>query len=166
MTTRPNGEGAKQGPTSTRKRSPATRPTKEAQAAPTAQRATAARTATVNLPFVTAEFRMPDVHVPEVHVPRPRVPSMHMPTVHVPRPPVPHVSRREVSDVARFAASHLPSRKRLGFFASLGALAALDVIDWPVAAVVAAGSAIRDRQATEPRSPRAARAAAPPASAS
>jgi hypothetical protein len=75
------------------------------------------RTATVNLPFVTAQFRLPDVEVPRV-------------------------SGREVMYAANAARSYLPAPPRLAYFAGLGLAAAFEVIEWPVAVAIGAGTVI------------------------
>ncbi|HEY0486701.1 MAG TPA: hypothetical protein VGD72_10675 [Mycobacteriales bacterium] len=80
----------------------------------------ARRTRTVHLPYVTAIVEIPRMG----------------------RPRLPHVGRREVAEAAGAATSFLPPPRRLLFYGGLGALAALEVIDWPVAAVVAAGTYI------------------------
>jgi hypothetical protein len=78
------------------------------------------RTATVNLPFVTAQFRAPELHLPHVHVP----------------------GRQEVGALAQTARSMLPSPKTVLYFGGLAALAAIEVIEWPVAAAIAVGTAL------------------------
>ena len=86
------------------------------------------RSATVNLPFVTAQFRVPDVHAP---------------------------SRGEIGAAARGARSMLPSTKSMLFFGGLAATAAVGVIEWPVAAAIGIGSALASRGSADPQ-PRAA----------
>jgi len=120
------------------------------------------RTATVTLPFVTAEFRVPDVHVPSVHVPHltlpsAHVPSVHLPSVHMPRPPVPHASGQDVTTAARVVGSYLPPREQLVLYAGMGAGAVAGLIEWPVAAAVAAGTYVakRARSGGGPRPPAA-----------
>ena len=106
-----------------------------------------ARTATVNLPFVTAEFRAPEVHLPSVPHPTWRsVPLMGR----LPQPHVPEAAGRQVSDVARVVGSHLPEREQLALFAGLGAVAVAGVIDWPVAAAVAAATVVAKRARRSP----------------
>lgn len=80
------------------------------------------------------------VPVPELHVRHVPVPEVHMagvtvPTVHV---SVPHGWQPHLPEV---------STNRVLWFGGLAALAALDVIAWPVAGVVAAGSYIAERRA-------------------
>lgn len=74
------------------------------------QPARAPRTATVDLPFVTAHFRVPDVPA--------------------------------VRELTRACCSGTSARvpKRLAFYAGLGAAAAVEVIGWPVAVAVGAGT--------------------------
>ena len=66
---------------------------------------------------------------------------------------LPGPGTRRVAEAGRSAVSHLPSRKRLLFYGALGAMAALEVISWPVAAAVGVGTAIagRDRDGREER---------------
>jgi hypothetical protein len=71
-----------------------------------------AQTATVRLPFVTAQFRVPDVDIG----------------------PVMHVVR-----------SSLPTPRRALYYGGLASLAALSVIDWPVAAAIGIGTEIARR---------------------
>lgn len=78
------------------------------------------RTATVTLPFVTAEFRMPQFRLPTV-------------------------SRREVTDAAGAVASAAPPPEQLAYYGGLGLLAVLELIDWPVAVAVGAGTVIAQR---------------------
>ncbi|MCE3551354.1 hypothetical protein LWC33_07800 [Pseudonocardia sp. RS11V-5] len=76
------------------------------------------RSATVNLPFVTAQFRAPDLHAPR---------------------------REDFEAVARGARSVLPSGKALLFFGGLAVTAVAGVIEWPVAAAIGVGSALASR---------------------
>jgi hypothetical protein len=80
----------------------------------------ARRTATVNLPFVTAQFRAPDLHMPRVHMP----------------------DRQEINSTLRTVASYLPPPRKVLYFGGLALAAALEVIEWPVAAAVAVGTAV------------------------
>lgn len=98
-----------------------------AQARPKAKEPHRQRTATLKLPFVTAQFR-----VPEVHMPRPRMPH-------------PPVSGQEIKDMAGAVVSVLPPPDRLAYYAGLGALAAFEVIDWPVAAAIGVGTVVAQR---------------------
>ncbi|WP_433276905.1 hypothetical protein ACQPZA_35925 [Pseudonocardia xinjiangensis] len=86
------------------------------------------RSATVNLPFVTAQFRVPDLHAP---------------------------SRGDLDAAARGARSMLPSTKSMLFFGGLAATAVVGVLEWPVAAAIGIGSALASRGSADPR-PRAA----------
>lgn len=94
------------------------------------------RTATVSLPFVTAEFRAPDLHLP------------HVPTPHVSMP-----GRDDVDAAVRTAKSYLPSPKQVTYYGGLAALAAFQVIEWPVAVAIGIGTAVagqrEGRQAPE-----------------
>ncbi|SMD24728.1 hypothetical protein [Kibdelosporangium aridum] len=79
-----------------------------------------ARTATVNLPFVTAQFHAPELHLPHVRVP----------------------DRQEISAALRTVGSYLPSPRKTVYYGGLALMAALELIDWPVAAAVAVGTAV------------------------
>jgi hypothetical protein len=86
------------------------------------------RTATVNLPFVTAEFRAPQLHMP-----------------HMPHVPTPHVAKDEVVAAAQTARSYLPEPRQALYFGGLALLAAIEVLEWPVAAAIGVGTAIASR---------------------
>lgn len=77
-----------------------------------------AHEATVELPFVTAQF-----HAPEVHVP----------------------GREDVTSAANAVRSQLPSRDHALFYGALGLSAAFAVIDWPVALAIGVGTALVSR---------------------
>jgi hypothetical protein len=81
------------------------------------------RSATVNLPFVTARFRVPDLQPP---------------------------SREEFGWVVQTARSMLPSGRTLLFFGGLTATAIAGVIEWPVAAAIGIGSALAAQGTTNP----------------
>jgi hypothetical protein len=82
------------------------------------------RAATVDLPFVTAQFRAPDLHVP---------------------------SRDELGAAARGAWSMLPSRSSMLFYGGLAVTAVVGAIEWPVAAAIGVGSALASRGAANPQ---------------
>lgn len=82
------------------------------------------RSATVNLPFVTAQFRVPDVHAP---------------------------SRDDLGAAARGARSMLPSTKSMLFFGGLAATAVVGAVEWPVAAAIGVGTALAGRRAADPQ---------------
>jgi hypothetical protein len=64
------------------------------------------------------------------------------------RPPrLPRVGRRELAEAADFARSLLPPPDQALFFAGLGALVLVELIEWPVAAAVAAGTVVAQRGA-------------------
>jgi hypothetical protein len=79
-----------------------------------------ARSATLTLPFVTAQFRAPELHVP---------------------------SRKEIGDAARGAQSMLPSRSSMLFYGGLAVTAVVGAIEWPVAAAIGVGTALASRGA-------------------
>jgi hypothetical protein len=81
------------------------------------------RTATINLPFMTAVFRVPEVHAP---------------------------TREDLDAAARGAWSMLPSGKSALFYGGLAATALAGVIEWPVAAAIGIGSALASRGAANP----------------
>ncbi|GAA4693906.1 hypothetical protein GCM10023215_34300 [Pseudonocardia yuanmonensis] len=86
------------------------------------------RAATVNLPFVTAQFRAPDLHAPK---------------------------REDLEAAARGARSMLPSGRSLLFMGGLAVTAVAGVIEWPVAAAIGIGSALASRGKVDvaPRGP-------------
>ena len=59
----------------------------------------------------------------------------------------PTLGRRELSDAARVAASYLPDRKRLLYYGALGVLAAVEVVEWPVAVAIGVGTEVARRTA-------------------
>jgi hypothetical protein len=81
------------------------------------------RSATVNLPFVTAQFRAPHLHMP---------------------------GRADLDAAARGAQSLLPSPKSLLFFGGLAATAVAGIIEWPVAAAIGVGTALASRGEANP----------------
>jgi hypothetical protein len=90
---------------------------------------TSHRIKTLHLPYVTAIIEVPQV----------------------PRPHLPHVRRRDLAEAAGAVTSYLPSPGQLLFYGGLGALAALEVLEWPVAAAVAAGTYVARRSRDDDR---------------
>jgi hypothetical protein len=82
-----------------------------------------ARTATVNLPFVTATFRRPDLHLPHIRVP----------------------NRHQALSAVQAIQPYLPSPRQAAYFGGLAALAAFEVLEWPVALAIGAGTALMGR---------------------
>ncbi|QUH03957.1 hypothetical protein HUO13_26870 [Saccharopolyspora erythraea] len=80
---------------------------------------------TVNLPGVTAELHQPDHYIP---------------------------TRDDLANAANTVRSYLPSGKAMVFYGGLGALAAFDVLAWPVAAAIGVGTALAQQSAAESRS--------------
>jgi hypothetical protein len=78
------------------------------------------RTATVNLPFVTAQFRAPDLHLPK------------------PKP-------QEIGAALQTARSFLPPPRQALYYGGLALMAALEVVEWPVAAAIGVGTALAGR---------------------
>lgn len=81
------------------------------------------RTATVNLPFVTATFRAPDVRLP---------------------------GRENVNSAVRQAGNLLPSPKAALYYGGLAATVVAGLIDWPVAAAIGVGTALASRGEARP----------------
>ena len=94
---------------------------KEVTGAEPAGRAAGPRTATVNLPFVTAQFRAPNLRMP---------------------------SRGDLGAAARGVGSYLPSPKAALYFGGLAVTAALEIIEWPVAVAIGVGTALASRGET------------------
>ena len=80
------------------------------------------RTATVNLPFVTAQFRTPDLHLPK------------------PRP-------QEIGAVLESVRTFLPSPQQALYYGGLALMAAVELVEWPVVAAIAVGTALARRGA-------------------
>ncbi|HEY6595399.1 MAG TPA: hypothetical protein VI011_15075 [Asanoa sp.] len=118
-----------------------------------------ARTTTVELPFVTAQFRLPRIQTPRTLRPPIRTSWIRAPRWSAPRVP----SRLEVRAAARGASSFLPPPRRLAYYAGLGALAVLEVIEWPVAAAIGVGTAVAVRTRRDEPASAARTAGAPPA---
>ncbi|WP_211177627.1 hypothetical protein [Pseudonocardia acidicola] len=84
-----------------------------------AEREGGGRGATVNLPFVTAQFHKPDLHLPRMR-------------------------RPDLGATAGAAAAKARSLSPadLAYYAGLGALTAFELIEWPVALAIGAGTAL------------------------
>jgi predicted component of type VI protein secretion system len=89
------------------------------------QAARTARTATVELPFVTAEFRIPELRMPDVT-----------------QLPVAGVSRDDVDGAVALVRSYLPPPQQAAYYVCLGVLGALQMLEWPVVLAIGAGTAI------------------------
>lgn len=83
------------------------------------------RTATITLPFVTAQFRAPDIHLPSIPLRTPQ--------------------RTDLNRALATIRSGLPSPEKAGLYAGLAAMGALEIIEWPVVLAIAAASAITQR---------------------
>ncbi|PKW13127.1 hypothetical protein [Saccharopolyspora spinosa] len=93
--------------------------TKQRRPADSEVTATTGREAmTVNLPGMSAEFHKPDHYIP---------------------------TRDDLAGAVNTVRENLPSPQMMAFYGGLGALAALSVIEWPVAAVIGVGTAITQR---------------------
>lgn len=93
------------------------------QASASSGRQAASRTTTVNLPFVTATFRMPEM--PEV-----KMPEVRMPT------------RGDMDAAVQTVQPYLPSAQQAAYYGGLAAIAAIELIEWPVALAIGAGTAV------------------------
>jgi hypothetical protein len=111
-------ESAVHAETATTERADEVRPARRAEG-----RFEGRRSATVDLPFVTAQFRVPDLQPP---------------------------SWEELGWVVHTARSMLPSGTSLLFFGGLAATAIAGIIEWPVAAAIGVGSALARQGATNP----------------
>ncbi|GAA5039774.1 hypothetical protein [Thermocatellispora tengchongensis] len=77
---------------------------------------------TLNLPMVTIRARKPEL------------PSVRLPDV-----------RRELGHAVDIARTFLPPPERMVYYGGLAALAAVGVIDWPVAAAIGVGTIVVQR---------------------
>jgi hypothetical protein len=68
-----------------------------------------------------------------------------MMTVQLHRPHVPRVIPHDMDEAVDTVQSSLPPVERLAYYAGLGALAALGIIEWPVAAAIGAGTMLAKR---------------------
>ena len=81
------------------------------------------RSATIDLPFVTAQFRAPELRVP---------------------------TREDLDTAARSARSMLPSGRSALFYGGLAVTAVVGIIEWPVAVAVGVGTALASQGAANP----------------
>ncbi|MGI8311813.1 hypothetical protein [Saccharopolyspora hattusasensis] len=72
----------------------------------------------MKLPFVTAEFRPPEMHIP---------------------------GQENVAGMVNTVRKNLPPPGQLAYYGVLGALAALSLIEWPVAAAIGIGTMVAQR---------------------
>jgi hypothetical protein len=87
------------------------------------------RTVTIDLPFVTATFHRPGISLPRVRIP----------------------NRQEMLFAAHTVQSYLPPPQQALYYGGLAALAAFEIIEWPVALAIGAGTALVRR--LEPQQP-------------
>ncbi len=111
-------------------RSSTERPSAERkQATASSGRQAGSRTKTVNLPFVTATFRIPEM--PEVRMPEmPEMPEVRMP------------NRDDMDAAVQTVQPYLPSAQQAAYYGGLAAIAAIELIEWPVALAIGAGTAM------------------------
>jgi hypothetical protein len=81
------------------------------------------RTVTVALPFVTATFRRPELNLPRVRMP----------------------NRQETVFAAHTIQPYLPHPQQALYYGGLAALAAFEIIEWPVALAIGAAAALMGR---------------------
>ncbi|MEV7802786.1 hypothetical protein AB0O28_07545 [Microbispora sp. NPDC088329] len=79
----------------------------------------------LNLPFLRLQLRAPEMHLPHVGMP--------------------HISGRDVGHAMDVARTFLPPPERIMYYGGLGALAALGILEWPVAAAIGAGTLLAQR---------------------
>ncbi|MFJ8105471.1 hypothetical protein [Streptomyces sp. NPDC096132] len=79
---------------------------------------------------------------------------LHMHTAH-PRVPIPYVTPGDMFTGARSATSMLPSKlpslRKMAFYGALGGMAALEVLEWPVALAVGAATEVITREQRQQR---------------
>ena len=96
-------------------------------------------------------------HVRMWHVPLPRLSMPHIPMPHIPMPRIsmPHVSMPRLSmphlSMPRPPVSMDDRAGKALWYGGLAAVAVLGVVEWPVAAVVAAGTYVVERRTREAR---------------
>ncbi|WP_416978641.1 hypothetical protein [Streptomyces sp. T028] len=80
---------------------------------------------------------------------------MHLHTAH-PRVPIPYVTPGDMFTRARSGTSRLPSPRKLAFYGALGAMAAVEVLEWPVALAIGAATEVitREQRGNIPREQR------------
>jgi hypothetical protein len=86
-----------------------------------------ARGVTLSVPGVSVRLSVPEVHVPEP-------------------------ARHAVTAAVHKAQAMMPPPEQAAFYVGLGVLAALQLIEWPVAAVIGAGMAVNQRTRTQSES--------------
>ncbi|ETK37461.1 hypothetical protein [Microbispora sp. ATCC PTA-5024] len=79
----------------------------------------------LSLPFLRIQVRPPDMHLPHVGLPK--------------------MNRRDMGHAVDIARTFLPPPERIVYYGGLGALAAIGLLDWPVAAAIGAGTMIAQR---------------------
>lgn len=142
--------------TTTAQTAPATTTAQTAPGATTAQTAPGAPTA----PGVTAAPKAPEAATAEppsgatAERPGDEAPGqeqhpggkvVHLHTAH-PRVPIPYVTPGDMFTGARSAAAQLPSARKLAFYGALGGMAALEILEWPVALAIGAATEVITRE--------------------
>lgn len=73
------------------------------------------------------------------------MPRLSIRHLHIPTFGLGEMGGGAVAAAGRSMSGRMPSRERLGYYAGLGALAAIGVIEWPVAAAIGVGVAVAKR---------------------
>jgi hypothetical protein len=74
-----------------------------------------------------------------VSMPVPVPQKVPVPQVRLPRIPLPHDVLRQTAWAAQAVRANLPPTDRLAYYGGIGLMAALGVLEWPVAGAVGAG---------------------------
>jgi hypothetical protein len=97
--------------------------------------------ATFRLPFLTAHFEVPKLSRSKL----PALPS---------RPHLPKLRAPDLSSPRHLGPVTVPSPRKSAYYLGLGALAVAEVVDWPVAAAIAAGTYVAQHtRGSEPALP-------------
>lgn len=99
-------------------------------------RARSSKELKLDLPMLSIQVRPPDL----------RMPNLTMPHVEMPHLQLPRMSRQEVGHAVDVARTFLPPPERIAYYGALGVLAAVGVLEWPVAAAIGAGTMIARRR--------------------
>src|SRR3982074_1798674 len=100
-------------------RSAGTRPPRPTEPQQRSAQKQAPRTATLHLPLITLQVRIPRVRMPDVNL-----------------PDVGEMANKvgeAASDVANTVKSNMPPPTEMAYFAGLGVMGLLDIIEWPIA---------------------------------
>lgn len=70
---------------------------------------------------------------------------LHLHTAH-PQVPIPYLTPGDMVTSARAAASRLPAPRKLAFYGLLGGMAALELLEWPIAVAIGAATEVISRE--------------------